>query len=996
VRPASSHRTTRALAVLLALATLALAAPSVAATPGGRMRHVLLLNSYHPTYAWTANIVSGVRSVFDAMDDLDLNIEFMDTKKVFTPAYADLLARVYGAKYANVHFDLILSSDDDALDFLKTYRDQLFPGVPVVFCGVNNFTDARIAGFSNVTGVNEYNDLDKSFAWIASLRPATKQLVFVLDQTATSKGHLRQLDEVEPRWKSRFSFTRITDATVAELEQQLKALPPDAVVFWDMFMRDRANVPLSLSDSLRLVARSSPVPVFGAMDATIAEGITGGYVVSGFSQGQAAARLGQRVLAGTAAGQIPVVRDSPNVYMVDYPVMKRWGFDVTRLPPGTVVLNEPFSVYWHYRRYIWAVLGGMGAETLVIVVLLAAIRRLTRKSRAKLRASEERYRSIVEDGSEMICRFDPAGQILFVNGAMARLAARPAETLLGQDFWSLLTGNEQAEDREGVEALSPQEAVHSVEQLHDNAAGGWDCVLWTYRALFGADGRLSEVQAVGHDITARREAEEALRTSIEKVEVGNAELRRANRNLQGVLDSMSEGLVVCDRDGRLSSLHSKAAVRWFGEPCTGTPLVDYLFEQTSRDRTRFQMALRQIADDVMPFEVSVDQLPRVLRRGDRAYSLVCHQRTHEGAFEELVFTIADITQELQQEQVDRLNHELPAIVGNLMRDREGFEDFVDETEHILGLLASESDRAVVRRLLHTLKGNTAIYGFEFFSSRCHAVEDAMAMDDAEPSKESLEALTRAWNAALGRFSVFLTNDGEESVRLARGEYEDLLQRLESRADYSLLLRTVREWAKPSMSQALGIHARTARQLATRLGKEVETRILDNGLRLPSPELRPFLGVLVHLVRNAVDHGIERPLEREQTGKPRAGQLTVECRVDDTFFVIAVEDDGRGIDWEAVRRNARRVSLPVATEAELVQSLFADGLTTREVVSEVSGRGVGLVAVRRACEQLGGSFAVSSQPGRGTRFEFRFQFELGRAALWPAPSASPGGARAAAR
>jgi two-component system chemotaxis sensor kinase CheA len=136
-------------------------------------------------------------------------------------------------------------------------------------------------------------------------------------------------------------------------------------------------------------------------------------------------------------------------------------------------------------------------------------------------------------------------------------------------------------------------------------------------------------------------------------------------------------------------------------------------------------------------------------------------------------------------------------------------------------------------------------------------------------------------------------------------------------------------------------------------------------------MRSFLGVLIHVVRNSVDHGIEGPDERLRVGKPRAGRVSIESRLDGAAFVIVVEDDGRGIDWDTIRQRARLRALPYATENDLEEALFTDGITTRDAVTDLSGRGVGLSAVRQICAQMGGSIQVQSRRGLGTRFEFRF-------------------------
>lgn len=837
--PTSGRGVSRVLWVTLlglALAPLAPSPPAAAASP--TRRQVLMLNSYNSTYTWTASVVDGARSVFDTMDDVELSTEFLDSKKIFTTEYAALLAEVYARKYVGVHLDLIVSSDDDALDFLKTYRDRLFPGVPVVFCGVNSFKDQRIAGFTNVTGVNEETDYDKSFEWIARLRPATRQLVFVVDDSATSASAIRQIEAVAPRWRPRFALSFISDVTIAELEGKLRALPPDALVFWQMFMHDRNGVSLSIAESHRRVVNASPVPVFGFTGVSVNVGAAGGYAVSGFAQGELAARMGARILAGTPADRIPIVRHSPNVYMLDYPSFKRWHLDADHPPPGAIVTNRPFSFYERYRSYVWAVFGGMAAESLIILILIGAIRRLTRKSRARLRE-------------------------------------------------------------------------------------------------------------------------------------GNVELGRAHRNLQDVLDSMKEGLLVCDRAGIVGPIRSRAVMEWFGAPQVGARVWDFLFEDSAPEGLVFRVAFEQIAEDVLPFELSADQLPRTIVRGDKTYGVTCQQVMRDGAFAEVVFTIVDVTRELEQASVERRIREQTTLVGHLLSDREGLRVLIDGTNQLLAKLGQASDPGERMRLLHTLKGNTATYGLESFAARCHDLEALIAQGAKDAVTTGIDALTREWHAAVSGLAGFVTGDEAAGVRLAPPDYQDLLARLERRDDPTDTLLVVRQWGRPLMSQVLGVHVRTVRQVARRLGKEIETRVLDHGLRLPSDELRPFLNVLGHVVRNASDHGIESPDEREHAGKPRAGLITIESRQDGPELVIAIEDDGRGIDWDAVREHAQRRSLLAADRDDLIEALFADGLSTRGVTTEISGRGVGLGAVRAVCRELGGTIRIASQAGRGTRIEFRF-------------------------
>lgn len=911
-------------------------------------RHVLVLNAYHPTYGWTANIVAGVRAELDAMEDVDLAIEFMDTKKIYTPEYAASLAALYAQKYAKIRFDLIISSDDDALNFLLEYKDQLFPGVPAVFCGVNNYREGRLRGHAGYTGVNEENNLDRSFELIAQQLPGTRRIVLLADKTATGVVWQKTLAARKPEWDRRFAFTTLTDVTTEELTAQLRALPADAVVLWGAFMRDRADTPLSFSQSLKLVVEAAPVPVYGFMDITVSEGAVGGFVVSGFAQGQTAARLGKRILAGESVDRVPVVRESPNVYMFDHDAMRR--FHIEGVPPGSIVKNRPFSFYETYRTYVWAALAGMGTETLAILALLGILRAITRNSRAKLRESEQRYRSIVDDGTDYIGRFDPGGSVVFANEAMSKLGAGVFT----------LEGGLAA----GFRALTTEAPVISVEQRSAGEGGEARWIQWTLRGFFSEEGALTEVQAVGRDTTERRAA-------MEKIE-------RAKASMQGVLDGMREGLLVCDRGGAVTEVRSRAAGSWFGEPKDGVLLWDHLCPDDAEQRIALQVAYAQLADDVLPFEVAASEMPQILRRGEKSFRVSCEPLTRAGAFEAVILVLADVTAQIRQEAAELRARELPAIVGNLLRDRAGFQGFIREAEELLRSIAASADRKEGRRLLHTLKGNTAIYGFARFASACHDLETLAAADPDEPSPASVAALHRAWREAREGIAVFLTEGEGSQVRVQRDELEDLERRLVARQDHAAILRAVRRWENPSMAEVLGIYPPTAKQLGARFGKEVEVEVQDNHLRLPGSEFRGFLGTLVHLLRNAVDHGIEDPAARERAGKPRVGHAIIESRFEGTQLVIGIADDGRGIDWAAVRAKAEAAGLPGSTQDELVEALFHEGLSTKEVVTEISGRGVGLAAVRERCRDLGGSILVRSTEGAGTRFEFRF----------PVPSIAP--------
>src|SRR6266851_4895209 len=167
--------------------------------------------------------------------------------------------------------------------------------------------------------------------------------------------------------------------------------------------------------------------------------------------------------------------------------------------------------------------------------------------------------------------------------------------------------------------------------------------------------------------------------------------------------------------------------------------------------------------------------------------------------------------------------------------------------------------------------------------------------------------------------------------------------------------------------------RTVRDLARSLGKEARLVLVGSDTEIDRRALEDMKDPLLHLLRNALDHGLELPDERQRLGKPAIGSVIVAATQRGNTTVIEVEDDGAGISVAAVRQAA--VERGVATEAELAgmhdhdvwRLIFLPGFSTRGDVTEVSGRGVGLDVVARNVERLGGRVDVDSQPAGGTRF-----------------------------
>jgi HAMP domain-containing protein len=204
-------------------------------------------------------------------------------------------------------------------------------------------------------------------------------------------------------------------------------------------------------------------------------------------------------------------------------------------------------------------------------------------------------------------------------------------------------------------------------------------------------------------------------------------------------------------------------------------------------------------------------------------------------------------------------------------------------------------------------------------------------------------------------------------RVSAKEYSALLAQLNAAGASEATLRGVEAWTRAPLAPIAQGLVDMASTVARKLGKELQVEVRGSAERIDRERTAPLWASLVHVVRNAVDHGIESHEEREACGKPRAGSLGVTAAVEAGMLVVTVSDDGRGIDWARVGEKAAQRGLPHETHAELTDALFADGLSTRDVASAISGRGIGLAALREAVLALGGDIAVSSVRGEGTLF-----------------------------
>ncbi|MEO5971582.1 MAG: ATP-binding protein, partial [Bdellovibrionia bacterium] len=180
--------------------------------------------------------------------------------------------------------------------------------------------------------------------------------------------------------------------------------------------------------------------------------------------------------------------------------------------------------------------------------------------------------------------------------------------------------------------------------------------------------------------------------------------------------------------------------------------------------------------------------------------------------------------------------------------------------------------------------------------------------------------------------------------------------------------------------ALWTYQRMVDQTAKLLSKKVELIVKGDDITLPRDVLYSVQDALVHLIRNTIDHGIENPEVREKANKPATGRLTIECALTKQSTIIKIQDDGAGIDQNRIAKIAvekgliEEADVKKLSVAQKLEMIFMAGFSSKQNVTEFSGRGIGLDVVKNNIESLGGKVLVSSQTGIGTTFEIRIPNE----------------------
>lgn len=393
-------------------------------------KRVLLLTSYHRGHEWNDEMVRGVQEGFQKSSARpELFIEHLDTLRHTASEYFDALHAFYKGKYGGATFDLILAADDASVRFLVKRRDDLFPDVPVVFCGVNDYNSLSDYITKNqkvqksFAGVLERLNVAETVRAALALHPRTR-FVYTIGETENVDYGGDLMGAFPGITARRISTSKLT---LEQMERELSTLPERSIVLLSAFAGDVRHRQFSMAESARFVSEVSNAPVYGLTKSILGHGIVGGKLNDPYFQGFTAANIAAEVMGGASPASIGM-RSVDVPYQFDHAQLKRWNLSARDLPSGSIVIGKPRSLYEEHKTAIWIAAISLMAQALAISLLIAGRIKSMRYQRA-LSASEERFRSAFSHAAVGISIAEADGRLLEANPAYYTLTGLSNEDI---------------------------------------------------------------------------------------------------------------------------------------------------------------------------------------------------------------------------------------------------------------------------------------------------------------------------------------------------------------------------------------------------------------------------------------------------------------------------------------------------------------------------------------------------------------------------------------
>ena len=356
-------------------------------------KHILVLNSYHRGFKWTDDTVTSFLETLESLSPehkYAFYIEYLDWKKYPTQKNIENMYANLRYKYGSKPIDLIVATDDKALELAIDYRQEQLKNIPIVFTGVSQDSFKLLSNDEeNITGVIENIDLEPTIQIAKLIKPDFNKIYTIHDFTESGIAMNKEVSSTVKSIDASLNCIALPPMAVDDIIASVKELPSDSIVLITTFYRDAQGLIVENSEFASLISKYSNVPVFSLYDFYLGYGVIGGAVLQGSKQGELAAKLANDYFDDKNLKSLTPVVDPKTEVIVDYNEITKYKVDINKLPKDTVILNKPLSFKESNPEAYYLVMTVIFLLIILVLSLIYYTRRLIRTKRQLESQNEE-------------------------------------------------------------------------------------------------------------------------------------------------------------------------------------------------------------------------------------------------------------------------------------------------------------------------------------------------------------------------------------------------------------------------------------------------------------------------------------------------------------------------------------------------------------------------------------------------------------------------------
>lgn len=462
------------------------------------------------------------------------------------------------------------------------------------------------------------------------------------------------------------------------------------------------------------------------------------------------------------------------------------------------------------------------------------------------------------------------------------------------------------------------------------------------------------------------------------------ELRANHELINAMLANIDQAFLILDFQGRCMNIASQRSRELLGMDPLGKGLSEILRmdeKQTEELHEWYEM----LTGDKVGFDIVRGLGPKMLNLDQNGTNVEVNfhpLRSGDGKLYAVIMTAFDVTLELQAASEIQAAKERAELIVRVIENRLAFRGLLAELDKTAARMAQwdNGDFAKLRLDLHTLKGSANMFGALAVGQAIYEAELKLKPNSVREQGEWLKREFNRWkNIEHELFTKLGVYDGAK-IEVAPAKIKELQEKYSKDAAGSAFFKNLlRDLMYTEFADLLKTYENNVRFAAQKTGKVVQfiVKKASQPLYVMPETYRDVLNTLVHMMNNAVDHGIESAEERLQAGKPETGTIALTYRTvksgSQDFIEIEIQDDGSGVNVAKVRQKLERLgrgNLASLSDLEVANHIFDEGLSTRDNVSAISGQGIGMSAVHDAVVGCGGEISIKSTGPQGTLFQIR--------------------------